>query len=300
MRVNVKTLQMRIDRMKNLIAGCPSGIDAPEEIQQILETAPQTLRQAENAIQTSNPAFLEELNETLKRTEVFVTWATATIKGQATAQAIKNGREADADFAVDQRLLNRILKFSLTKVDGPTYLQLVKEFAGDDAVDGNTVYMDPTGETEAFSQWLVHDICLPGQPKRIIDLFAEKHSAELPDDEKALLKLRQADRPSIYKVIDLSGDHEAPGIYLIQDLLSPNDSLRIWDISSSKTLTQGAIVLGRTIPYDEKSDLYSLLGSITELPEKLWAVLSPDIEKWKKQYFESNAGGYQLKAGHFP
>lgn len=290
MRVNVKTLQMRIDRMKNLIAGCPSGIDAPEEIQQILETAPQTLRQAENAIQTSNPAFLEELNETLKRTEVFVTWATATIKGQATAQVIKNGREADADLAVDQRLLNRILKFSLTKVDGPTYLQLVKEFAGDDAVDGNTVYMDPTGETEAFSQWLVHDICLPGQPKRIIDLFAEKHSAELPDDEKALLKLRQADRPSIYKVIDLSGDHEAPGIYLIQDLLSPNDSLRIWDISSSKTLTQGAIVLGRTIPYDEKSDLYSLLGSITELPEKLWAVLSPDIEKWKKQYFESNPG----------
>jgi len=290
MRVNVKTLQMRIDRMKNLIAGCPSGIDAPEEIQHILETAPQTLRQSENDIQTSNPALLEELNETLKRTEVFVTWATATIKGQATAQAIKNGREADADLAVNQRLLNRILKFSLTKVDGPTYLQLVKEFAGDDAVDGNTVYMDPTGETEAFSQWLVQDICLPGQPKRIIDLFAEKHSAELPDDEKALLKLRQADRPSIYKVIDLSGDHEAPGIYLIQNLLSPNDSLRIWDISSSKTLTQGAIVLGRPIPYDEKSDLYSLLGSITELPEKLWAVLSLDIEKWKKQYFESNPG----------
>ncbi len=290
MRVNVKTLQMRIDRLKNLIAECPSGIDAPEEIQQILETAPQTLKQAENAIQTCNPAFLEELNETLKRTEVFVTWATATIKGQATAQAIKNGRETDADLAVDQRLLNRILKYLLTKVDGPTYLQLVKEFAGDDAVDGDTVYMDPTSETEAFSQWLLHDICLPGQPKRIIDLFAEKHSEKLPDDEKALLKLRQADRPSIYKVIDLSGDHEAPGIYLIQDLLSPNDSLRIWDISSSKTLTQGAIVLGRAILYDEKSDLYNLLGSITELPEKLWAILSPDIEKWKKQYFESNPG----------
>jgi len=288
MRVNVKTLQMRIDRLKNLIAECPSGIDAPEEISHILKTAPQVLRQAENAIQTSNPTLLEELNETLKRTEVFVTWATATIKGQATAQAIKNGREVDADLAVDQRLLNRILKFSLTKVDGSTYLQLVKEFAGDDAVDGNTVYMDPTGETEAFSQWLVHDMCLPGQPKRIIDLFAEKHSSGLPDDEKALLKLRQADRPSIYKVIDLSGGHEAPGIYLIQDLLSPNDSIRIWDISSSKTLTQGAIVLGRAIPYDEKSDLYSLLGSITELPKKLWAILLPHIDQWKEQYFESN------------
>ena len=73
MRVNVETLQMRIDRLKNLITECPSGIDPPEEIQQILETAPQTLRQAENAIQTSNPALLEELNETLKRTEIFVT-----------------------------------------------------------------------------------------------------------------------------------------------------------------------------------------------------------------------------------
>ena len=120
MRVNVETLKMRIDRLKNLIAECPSDIDAPKEIRHILETAPQVLRQAENAIQTSNPTLLEELNETLKRTEVFVTWATATIKGQATAQAIKNGREVDADLAVDQRLLNRILKFSLTKVDGST------------------------------------------------------------------------------------------------------------------------------------------------------------------------------------
>ncbi len=33
MRVNVETLQMRIDRLKHLIAECPSGIDAPEEIQ---------------------------------------------------------------------------------------------------------------------------------------------------------------------------------------------------------------------------------------------------------------------------
>ena len=230
LRVNVETHKMHIDRLKHLIADCPSGIDAPEEIKHILETAPQTLRQAENAIQTSNPALLEELNEALKRTEVFVTWATARIKGQATAQAIMNGREADPLFPVEDRLLNRILKFSLTIVDGPTYLLLVKEFAGNKAVYGNTVHMDPTRETEAFSQWLVHDICLPSQQKRLIDIFAEKHSAELPDDEKTLLKLRQADRPSIYKVVDLSGDHEAPGIYLIQDLLLTNDSLRIWDI----------------------------------------------------------------------
>jgi hypothetical protein len=285
LQLNAETLQMRIDRLKNQLAQCQSGIDVTDEIQHILDTAPQTLRHAENAIQTGNPALFEELNETLKRTEVAVTWATETIKGQATAQAIQEGRVADPGLEVHQRLLNRILKFMLTKVDGTTYLQMVKEFAGDDAVDGDTVYMDPTGETEAFSQWLMHDICLPGQPKRIIDLFAQEHAAGLPDDEKALLKLRQADRPSIYKVIDLSGDYGAPGIYLIQDILSPNESLRVWDVSSSKTLTNGAIFLGRAIPYDEKSDLYSLLGTITELPPKLWAILEPHIEQWKKDYF---------------
>ncbi len=48
----------------------------------------------------------------------------------------------------------------------------------------------------------------------------------LGHDEKALLKLRQADRPSIYKVLELSGDHQTPGIFLLQDMLSPSDSIR--------------------------------------------------------------------------
>lgn len=290
MRVNVETLKMRIDRLKHLISNCPCDIEAPEEIRHILETAPQMLKEAENALQSNDPMLFEQMHEALERTEVFVTWAAKTVQGKATAEAIQAGREADPLLPAEERLLNRITKFLLTKLDGPTYMSMVREFAGDDAVSGNTVYMDPTGETEAFSQWLLHDICLPGQPKRIIDLFAEELSDELPDDERALLKLRQADRPSVYKVLDLSSNHGTPGIYLIQDLLSANDSIRIWDISSSKTLNQGAIILGRAIPYGAKSDLYSFYGSITELPEKLWAVLSPYIEKWRKQYFESNPG----------
>ena len=52
------------------------------------------------------------------------------------------------------------------------------------------------------------------------------------------------------------------------------------------TLTNGAIFLGRAIPYDEKSDLYGLLGTITELPPKLWAILAPHIKQWKKDYFD--------------
>lgn len=286
MQVNVKTLQMRIDRLKHLIADCPSAIDAPEEIRHILETAPQMLKSAENALRSGDPMLFEQLHKVLERTEALVTWATATIKGKATAEAIEGGRETDPLLPVEQRLLNRILKFLLSKLDGSTYLERVREFAGEDAVKGNTVYMDPTDETEAFSQWLIHDICLPGRSRRAIDLFAEELADELPADEKALLKLRQADRPSIYKVLDLSRNHGAPGIYLLQDLLSPNDGIKIWDIASSKTLHQGAIILGRAIPYDEKSDLYSLLGSVIEIPDKLWALLSPHIDKWKTQYFK--------------
>lgn len=284
-RANTETIKMRIDRLKHMLADCPPGIDASEEIQDILQNAPQIIQDAERVLQTGNPVLLEELDNALDRTEVLVTWATKSVEGQATAQAIREGREADPSLEVDQRLLNRMLKFMLTLVDGPRYLQMVKEFAGDDAVDGDKVYMDPIGESEAFSQWLMHDICLPGQNERAIDLFAKAHAHELPDDEKQLLKLRQADRPSIFKVIDMSGGREAPGIYLIQDLLSPDDSLRIWDISSSKTLSRGAIILGRAIPYDANSDLYNLLGTVTRLPDKLWAILSPIVDQWKTQYF---------------
>jgi hypothetical protein len=287
-RANTEIIKMRIDRLKHMLAECPSGIDASEKIQDILQKAPQMLQHAERTLQTGNPVLLQALYEALDRTEVLVTWATKSIQGQAAAQAIKEEREADPSLEVDQRLLNRMLKFMLTLVDGPMCLQMVKEFAGDDAVDGDKIYMDPVGESEAFSQWLMHDICFPGQKERAIDLFAKAHADELPDDEKQLLKLRQADRPSIYKVIDLCGDHQSSGIYLIQDLLSSNDSLRVWDISSSKTLSQGAIILGRAISYDANSDLYNMLGTVTQLPDKLWAILSPIVDQWKTHYFNEH------------
>lgn len=143
LKVNTETIQMRIDRLKNMIAECPSGKEAPGNIQHILETAPQIIKNAESTLQTNIPEVLEELNDALEQTEVLVTWATGTIKGQAMAQAIKNGHEAEPDLPVDQRLLNRITKFMLAKVDSSAYLQMVKEFSGNDAVDGNTVYIDP-------------------------------------------------------------------------------------------------------------------------------------------------------------
>lgn len=74
MQVNVETLQMRIDRLKNLIAECPSDIDVPEEIRHILKTAPQMLNDAESALQSNDPMLFEQLHEALEQTEVLVTW----------------------------------------------------------------------------------------------------------------------------------------------------------------------------------------------------------------------------------
>ncbi|ETR69220.1 MAG: hypothetical protein OMM_04076 [Candidatus Magnetoglobus multicellularis str. Araruama] len=282
MRVNVETLTMRIERLKQQLRECP-----PEQAKHIIQTLPQVLSDLENTIRSNNPAIFDQINETLKKTEVMLTWAIGTVKGKITGDAIKAGKETDQSLPTHERLLNRITKFMFTKIDGPTYTSKIQEFAGNEAVKGDKVYMDPIGESEAFSQWILYDICFPGQDQRFIDLFDKEFSDELPDDERDLLKLRQDDRPSVYKVINI-GDN-AQGIYLVQDLLAPNNSFRIWDVSSSKTLKQGSIILGRVIPYDSRSsDLYTFLGTLTGLPEKLWALLLPDIEKWKQQFFKGN------------
>ncbi|MBU0967120.1 MAG: hypothetical protein KKA54_12165, partial [Proteobacteria bacterium] len=67
---------------------------------------------------------------------------------------------------------------------------LVREFAGEDAVQGDTVYMDPVDEVEAFSQWLIHDIPLPSEKQSVIESFVQEESSNLPADELALLKLQ--------------------------------------------------------------------------------------------------------------
>ena len=91
-------------------------------------------------------------------------------------------------------------------------------------------------------QWLLHDTVLPGESQRIIDLFAIAELATLPPDEQDLLRMRLADRPSIYRVVKLSEDRktlEKNDIYLIQDLLSLDDIIRIKDRSTLKRFTDG-------------------------------------------------------------
>lgn len=291
MRVTVETLRMRIFRLKQRVAESPPHANVPEEIRHILETAPRMLQDLEEALRWNDPEVLKQVHEALNDAEGFVEWAVATAKGTATAEAIQTGQAPDPSLPAHQRLMHRITRFLTTKLDGPTYLSLVQEFAGEDSVVGNTVHMDPRGETEAFSQWLLHDTRVPGESQRLIDVFADEASNALPPDEQALLQARLVDRPSIYQVVALPMDPKTKTrkeIYRVRDLLSPTDVIRIQDRSTSRTLEPGAIFIGRAIPIDTKDRRYSLLGTITELPEKLWSILSGFMGQWSKEYFEKN------------
>ena len=251
MNINIETLQMRISRLKRMVSECPIPVDEPEEIKHILKTAPKLLQDAEQALRLKDPSVLQQLHEILKVAETNIEWSVGTVNGRVAAESIKPGKGIDPSLPADQRLLNRIMQFLLTKIDGPSYLTLVREFAGEDSVQGNTVYMDPGEESEAFSQWMIHDIKLPGESQRLIDLFAKAEISKLPPDEQNLLKARLADRPSIYKVVKMGRDleiHSKKDTYLVQDLLSPDYVIRIRDKSTSRNLSQGAIFMGRAIP----------------------------------------------------
>ena len=293
MRIDAKILQMRISRLKQLIADTCIPTDAPEEIRHVLNTAPTLLRDVEVAIQSNDPMVLAQGHDLLKTIETYIEWVMGTISGRIMAEAIKSGKDTHPSLNKEQRLNNRITRFLMTKIDGPKYLSLVREFAGEDAVEGNTVYMDPIGETEDFSQWLLHDTVLPGESQRIIDLFAIAERATLPPDEQDLLRMRLADRPSIYRVVKLSEDRktlERNDIYLVQDLLSLDDIIRIKDRSTSRSLQRGSVFIGRALPIYTKDCLYCLMGTITELPNKLWSILSGSIDKLLWNYLEKNPG----------
>lgn len=79
------------------------------------------------------------------------------------------------------------------------------------------------------------------------------------------------------------------GVYSVKDMLSENDIMKIWDVSTSKTLQNRAVFIGRAIPVDAKAEnFFNLLGTVTELPPKLWAILSESITSWSDEYCAQN------------
>ena len=235
-----------------------------------------------------DPLSLEQLNVVLKQAEIMIEWAVGTVYGKSFAETVKSGKGTDSSLLVDKRLLDRITRFLATKISRSSYSSLVREFAGEDSVQGDTVYMDPGEETEAFSQWLIFDIKLPGESQRLIDLFAKTELAKLPSDEQGLLKVRLADRPSIYKVVKMGSAPKEQGTYLVQDLLSPDCVIRIQDKSTSLSLQRGSIFMGRAIPVVSSDSLFGVMGSIAEYPAKLWNFLSGPVDNWSKEYYKAN------------
>ena len=282
---------MRISRLERMVEETAVPENAPEDARHILKTAPRVLKEIGTALQDNDPGAARQLHEALNEAETWIQWAVGTVNAVVTEKAIKSGKGADPSFSANQRLMNRIMQFAITKIDGPSYLALIREFAGEDSVQGNTVYMDPGEETEAFSQWFMHDIVLPGESQRLIDSFAKAELDKLPRDEQAILRSRLMDRPSIYKVVELTKDRETGArldTYLVQDLLSPDEVLRIRDKSTSRTLGQGAVFIGRAIPIDGE-DLHCPMGAVLELPPKLWSLLSGHINKWCRKYSQKKA-----------
>jgi len=286
MRIDTEVLRMRISRLRQLISDTCVPSDAPEEIRHILDTTPTLFRDVEAAIQSNDPMALEHCHDLLKTMETYIEWAVGTVSGRIMAEEIKSGKDTNPSLNREQRLNNRITRFLMTKIDGPKYLSLVREFAGEDSVKGDTVYMDTRGETEDFSQWLLHDTVLPGESQRIIDLFATAELATLPSDEQDLLRMRLADRLSIYRVVKQSKNE----IYLVQDLLSLDDIIRIKDRSTSLSLQKGSVFIGRALPIYTKDRLHCLMGTITELPNTLWSILSGSTGKSLRNYLEKNLG----------
>ena len=285
-----ESLLIKLQNLRQAIDNLPDNFHVlPKQVQHILKTAPQGLSALEDALhQEGHQQNLLKIQETFNQMEVFLQWALGLAGGKSIEDSIKSGKAPDPKLPVQKRLNHRITQFMIEYIDREKYEGLVKEFCGEDAVQGNIIYMDPTRETEAFSQWIMYDKVLPNLSKRLIDLFADKVMSSLYPDEKELLESQLQDRPSIYRVIKLYKDSE--GLYLVRDILSREETFfKIKDLSTSRVLNQGATFIGRAIPIIGEQNTYGLMGSISHLPEELWRKISPSINQWKEQYFSENS-----------
>jgi len=284
MRINAETLQIRISKLKQLVAECPAPRNVQEEIKEILEVAPHMLKMAEDSLQLNNPIVCKQIHEALRKMEIDIEWAVGTVKGVKIARSIEEGTDSNLDLPAKERLDNRLLKFMLSQIDKDIYLELFEEFGG--KIDGDTAYMDPGEETEAFSQWIIHDKKISGKADVIIKMFAQKEMNNLPSDEQSLLKAYLNDWPSIFQVIKINKNKN---IYWVKDLLS-DQGFKLRDKITSKTLIKGSIFIGRAIPFNIGDNLYYPLGKILELSPKFWKVLSDFLNEWSKEFFVAQSG----------
>jgi hypothetical protein len=228
----------------------------------------------ERSIPTSDLESLRSIDRDLSEIESLAEFAAGLAGGKILADRMAQGRPPEAGSPPDRRLSGRLYDFVQKRVDKGTFLALIREWAGEDAVEGSTCVMDPA-LVAPMSVWLVYDRILPGQDRRGIDGFAEEEANNLPPDEQALLGLWRQDRPSLYRIESIQ-----PGeCYDARDLLDA-DVLRVQDRMSSKTLTPGAILLARFVPFGlEVGAGYGALGTLSEVPPEIWPRLKEFVEE---------------------
>ena len=291
-RVDRDSLRIRIARLKNMIRERPPTPDLPQTIQHILKTAPEGIRDLELTLPNPcSPHVLEQINAVLYQMESYIEWAAGEAGGRRAAENIRAGKAPDPGQPPDRRLMERITSFMIGKIDKEVYASLIRQWGGDDAVQGNIVSLDPR-ELDTLSQWMIFDVILSGQSRRLVEIYAQEAIDQLPSDERALLTAELNDRPSIYQVAKIPVDmktHKRKPTYIVKDLLT-NEAIRIRDRATSLSLHQGAIFIGRAIVFNHKEATYTLLGSITEISSRVWSEISVFINELHKNYCKKMKG----------
>jgi len=235
MKISKASLKARITRLRRNLVECPFPGDIPEAAEKILQTAPAILKDLEVALRQGPPGTKRKVHAVLPQIETDVDWAIGMARGGQIAESIRQGKAPDPRITAQRRLNQRFTAFMTGFIQADSFLALVREWAGDDVIHGDAVHLDPP-EIDAMSQWIMHDKILPGQSRRLIDMFAEQQLSNLPDDEQDWLHRYIQDRPSIYKVSDIDMGEG----YNIHDILG-SSTLKIRDRLSSLSLTEDAI-----------------------------------------------------------
>jgi hypothetical protein len=245
----------------------------PPEVRPFLHEAPAMLEMVERSISAGEPVNSDEIEVLLQKTDSFlddVTRHEDLIRAHLRSQT-GVGLAPDPSAPPHRRLSERLYGFVQRHLDPPTFIALVREWAGDEAFRGNAFVADRAVLAE-HSAWLVYDKTLPGQDRRGIELFAEAQGKGLPREEQAFLRHWLQDRPSIYRIESIRSGKG----FNARDLLD-EAVLRVRDQSNSRTLISGAIVLARFAPFEGGTD-HGLLGSLTAVPRKVWPRLEEFID----------------------
>ena len=282
MELRKQTLLLKIKKLSDLVNKLSENFsELPPQMQHILNTAPQALFNLKATLEMEDQQNLLEIHKVLEQVGTLIECAAGVSSGEVMAKSIESGASPDLSLPATRRLNQRMTQFLARYVDRERFSDLVQEFCGREAIQGNTIYMDPGSETEAFTQWILFDKILEGLPKRLAELFSEDVDA-LPLDERKVLEAQLQDRPSVYRVLKMGNKI---GMYLIEDLLSDEGkSFNIKDQSTSVSFSKGSIFIGRAFPALDETSVYLLMGSVTEISQELWEKLSLSIKQWEKAH----------------